>query len=156
MTLDHFLEEYKNTHAESSKIHRRAEKVFAGNGATHFVRVMEPFRPYITRALKWMGDGNEYIDYIMGHGALLQGHAYPPIVKAIQEQAEKGVLYGDNHELEVEWGELIKSLVPSAEKVEFFACGQEANLMAIRLSRVFTDGKKFSDSWKTSMVGPMS
>ena len=44
--------------------------------------------------------------------------------------------------MEVEWGELIKRMVPSAEKVEFFACGQEANLMAIRLSRIFTGRRK--------------
>jgi glutamate-1-semialdehyde 2,1-aminomutase len=165
MPFDLFSEKYLNTHLKSSELYKRAKAVFAGDGATHFVRIMEPFRPYITHALgskKWDVDGNEYIDYVMGHGALLQGHAYPPVVKAIQEQAGKGLHYGGNHELEVEWAELIRSMVPSAEKVEFFACGQEANLMAIRLSRVFTGRKKilrFSENfhgWADELVWPQT
>ena len=86
----------------------------------------------------WDVDGNEYIDYIMGHGALLLGHSHPQVVRAIQEQLARGVHYGGNHELEIEWAELIKSMMPSIERVEFFSCGQEANMMAIMLARVFT------------------
>jgi len=52
------------------------------------------------------------------------------------------VHYGGNHELEVEWAELIQSVMPSAERVEFFACGQEANLMAIRLARISSGRRK--------------
>ncbi|GAI90073.1 unnamed protein product, partial [marine sediment metagenome] len=58
------------------------------------------------------------------------------------EQMTKGVHYSENHELEVEWAELIKSMMPMAERVEFCACGQEANMMAIRLARAFTGRKK--------------
>jgi len=43
----------------------------------------------------------------MGHGALILGHSHPAIVQAVQEQMAKGVHYGENHELEVEWAELI-------------------------------------------------
>jgi len=72
----------------------------------------------------------------------------------------KGVHYGENHELEIEWAELIKSMMPSMEKIEFFACGQEANIMAIRLARVFTGRKKvlrFVDNfhgWADEVSGP--
>jgi glutamate-1-semialdehyde 2,1-aminomutase len=145
MAVDHFVEEYSKARPRSAALHERAEKVFAADGATHFVRILDPFRPYITHAKgskKWDVDGHEYIDYVMGHGALLQGHSHPSIVKAVQEQMAKGVHYGDNHELEVEWAELIQRLMPSAERVEFFSSGQEANLMAIRLSRIFTGRKK--------------
>ena len=51
-------------------------------------------------------------------------------MQAVQEQMAKGVHYGENHKLEVEWAELIKSMMPMAERVEFCSCGQEANLMA--------------------------
>jgi glutamate-1-semialdehyde 2,1-aminomutase len=64
------------------------------------------------------------------------------VVKAVQEQMAKGVHYGENHELEVEWAELVKSMMPSAERVEFFPCGNEANMMALRLGRIFTGRKK--------------
>jgi glutamate-1-semialdehyde 2,1-aminomutase len=134
-------EEYRKRNPKSAAFHERARKLFSAQGATHFVRILDPFRPYITHAQgskKWDADGHAYIDYVMGHGALLLGHGHPSVVKAIQEQAAKGVHYGDNHILEVEWAELIQSMMPSAERVEFFSCGQEANLMAVRLSRAFT------------------
>ncbi|MBW2061275.1 MAG: aminotransferase class III-fold pyridoxal phosphate-dependent enzyme [Deltaproteobacteria bacterium] len=145
MAGDRLVETYKKSHPESGKLHERAMNLFAGDGATSFVRIHRPYRPYITHAKgskKWDADGNEYIDYVMGHGALLLGHSHPTLVKAVQEQVVKGVHYGDNHELEVEWAEQIKGMMPSAERIEFFSCGQESNLMAIRLSRIFTGRKK--------------
>jgi glutamate-1-semialdehyde 2,1-aminomutase len=78
----------------------------------------------------------------MGHGGLILGHSYPDWVKAIQEQITKGVHFSENHELEVRWGELIKSMMPVAERVEFCACGNEANMLGIRLARLFTGRKK--------------
>ena len=143
--IENIIEEYKRTHSGSQKLYERAIKVFAANGATHNARILEPFRPYITHAKgsrKWDVDGNEYVDYTLGHGGLILGHSHPAIVQAVQEQMAKGVHYGENHELEVEWAELIKSMMPVAERVEFCACGNEANLMAIRLARTFTNRKK--------------
>lgn len=165
MLRDNLTEEYKKTHPGSQKLHERAVGLFAADGATHMGRICDPFRPYITHAKgsrKWDVDGNEYIDYVMGHGALILGHCHPAIVKAVQEQMERGVHYGENHELEVEWAELIKSLIPSAERVEFFASGQEANMMAIRLARVFTGRRKILrfeghfHGWADELVRPDS
>jgi len=145
LTGENLVEEYKRDHPGSQKLHERAVKNFAANGATHAGRVLDPFRPYVTHAKgsrKWDVDGNEYIDYVMGHGALILGHSHPAVVQAVQQQMAKGVHYGENHELEVELAELIKSMMPVAERVAFFSCGQEANMMAIRLSRIFTGRKK--------------
>jgi len=145
LTGEKLVEEYKKTHPGSQKLHERAVNVLAANGATHVARIFDPFRPYITHAKgsrKWDVDGNEYIDYVMGHGSLILGHSHPAVVQAVQEQMAKGVHYGENHEMEVEWAELIKTMMPMAERVEFCACGQEANMMAIWLSRVFTGRKK--------------
>ena len=144
-TKGNIVEEYRRTHPKSDELHRRAVKLFAANGATHFVRVLEPFRPYITHAKgsrKWDVDGNEYIDYTMSHGAMILGHSHPDVVRAVQEQAAKGFQYGENHALEVEWAELIKEMMPWIERVEFFACGQEADMMALRLGRIYTGRKK--------------
>jgi glutamate-1-semialdehyde 2,1-aminomutase len=145
MPKANIIEEYKGTHPGSDKLHQRALRVFPAEGATHKSRILKPFRPYITHANgshKWDVDGNEYIDYTMGHGALILGHSHPDVVRAVQEQMAKGVHFGENHELEVEWAELIKSMMPSAEKIEFFACGNEANMMALRLCRLATGRKK--------------
>ena len=139
------VEEYKRTHPGSQKWHERAVRFFAADGTTHQERVLVPFRPYITHAKgsrKWDVDGNEYIDCIMGHGSLILGHSHPAVVQAVQEQMAKGVHYSENHELEVEWAELIRTMMPAAERIEFFACGQETNMMAIRLARVFTGRRK--------------
>jgi glutamate-1-semialdehyde 2,1-aminomutase len=139
------MEAYVASHPGSAELHERAKKLFTGNGATHRIRMLDPFRPYITHAKgsrKWDVDGNEYIDYMMGHGALILGHSHPDIVQAVQDQVAKGLHYGENHELEVQWAELIQRMMPMAERVEFCACGQEANMMAIRLARIFTGRKK--------------
>jgi len=153
MAVDKIVEEYIRTHPGSQKLHKRAVKVFAADGATHTTRTLDPFRPYITHAKgsrKWDIDDNEYIDYVLSHGALILGHCHPAVVRAVQEQMAKGTHYGENHELEIEWAELIKSMMPTAEMVEFFACGQEANMMAIRLARAFTGRTKvlrFTDNF---------
>ena len=143
--IDNLVEEYIRAHRKSHKLHERARKIFAADGATHIARVLDPFRPYITHAKgsrKWDVDGNEYVDYIMGHGALILGHSHSVIVEAVKQQMCKGVHYGESHELELELAELIKGMMPMAENVAFFSCGQEANMMAIRLSRVFTGRRK--------------
>jgi glutamate-1-semialdehyde 2,1-aminomutase len=63
-------------------------------------------------------------------------------VAAVQEQAAKGLHYGDNHPLELEWAALIRRMMPTAERVEFTASGQEANAIGIRLARAVTGRKK--------------
>lgn len=159
------VDEYKKKHPGSVRLHERALALFTANGATHSSRIFDPFRPYITHAKgskKWDVDGNEYIDFTVSHGALLLGHSHPEVVKAVQEQMAKGVHYGDNHELEIEWGELVKAIIPSAERVEFVACGNEASMLTLRLGRVFTGRKrilKFEEhfhGWNDQLAPPDS
>jgi len=142
---ENLFEEYIRNHPGSQKLHEQAEAFFSAEGATHTARVFDPFRPYITHAKssrKWDVDGNEYIDYVLAHGALILGHSHPDVVQAVQEQMSKGVHYGENHELEIEWAKLIQSMMSVMERIEFFSCGQEANMMAIRLARTYTGRKK--------------
>ena len=109
-------------------------------GATHASRTYDP-RIYVARSSgsrKWLIDGTELIDYTMGHGALLLGHAHPAVVGALREQVSRGTHYGAAHPLEVEWAELIVSLIPSAEKVRFTASGTEAVMLALRVARAAT------------------
>jgi len=95
----------------------------------------------VVRALgshKWLVDGRELIDYTMGHGALLLGHAHPAVVAAVQSQVAHGTHYGAAHPLEVEWAELITSLVASVGEVRFTASGTEATMLALRIARAAT------------------
>ncbi len=138
------LETYRRRHPGSARLYEEATKTFP-SGVTHDIRYLVPFPIFVERAegsRKWDVDGNEFIDYVMGHGALFLGHAHPEITRAVVEQAQKGTHYGASHRLELEWGKLVKGLVPSAEEVRFTNSGTEATLMAVRLARAYTGRDK--------------
>ena len=136
-------EELAVRHAQSADLYTQALDVFP-SGVTHDSRFMGPFPIYVTRAQgshKWDVDGNEYVDYFGGHGALILGHCHPQVTAAVTEQVHKGSHYGACHALEIEWGRLVQELVPSTRsggKVKFVSSGTEATLMALRLARAFT------------------
>lgn len=135
---------YRCKHPGSARLYAEALEVFPG-GITHDSRFMTPFPLYVRRAegaRKWDVDDNEYLDFVMGHGALLLGHSHPAVVEAVASQVAKGTHPGACTELELEWGKLVKSLVPSAERVKFTSSGTEATLMAMRLARAFTGREK--------------
>lgn len=134
-------EEYIKRHPISKSFYEKSLRVFP-RGVTHDGRFMKPFPLYCAKAQgsrKWDVDGNEYIDYWMGHGALILGHQHPRVTEAVLEQVRKGTHYGACHELEIEWAEKITGLVPSARDglVEFTSSGTEATLMALRLARAY-------------------
>lgn len=87
-------------------------------------------------------DGNEYIDYSMGLGPLLLGHAHPNIVKATSEVARKGTVHGFGHESEIRFAELIVEAVPGIDKVIFTNSGTEATMQAIKCARAITNRHK--------------
>ena len=118
----------------------RAREVFP-SGVVHDSRRMWPYPLYVERAkgaYKWDVDGNRYIDYFGGHGALILGHGDDRVLKAVHEQLELGTHFAACHDLEVAWGERLKALVPCAERVRFMSSGTEANLMALRIARAHT------------------
>jgi glutamate-1-semialdehyde 2,1-aminomutase len=124
----------------SGKIHREASRVIAG-GMTHDIRFALPFPLAIERAAgprKWDPDGNEYVDYVLGHGALILGHGHPAMVEAVRDQVGRGTHYGAAHQSEVEWAGHVCDLVPSAERVRFTSSGTEAVMLAVRVARAFT------------------
>jgi glutamate-1-semialdehyde 2,1-aminomutase len=158
---DSILDTYVRLHPGSAKLYEEASRIFP-SGVTHDTRYVTPFPIFVDRAArshKWDVDGHEYIDYVMGHGALFMGHAHPAITAAIVEQAGRGTHYGANHRGELEWGSLVKEIVPSAEEVRFTSSGTEATLMALRLARAYTGRDrilKFDQhfhGWHDAVVG---
>jgi glutamate-1-semialdehyde 2,1-aminomutase len=138
------LDTYLRSHPGSRRLYDESLRTFP-SGVTHDIRYTSPFPIFVERAQesrKWDVDGNEYIDYVMGHGALFLGHAHAQITQAVTEQAARGTHFGANHRLELEWGRLVQQLVPSAEEVRFTSSGTEATLMAIRLARAYTGRDK--------------
>ena len=88
-------------------------------------------------------DGNKYIDYINSWGPMILGHAYEPVVKAIQEKAYDSTSFGAPTEMEIEMAELIISMVPNVDLVRMVSSGTEACMSAIRLARGYTGRNKF-------------
>ncbi|MBM3140690.1 MAG: aminotransferase class III-fold pyridoxal phosphate-dependent enzyme [Chloroflexi bacterium] len=134
------LETFEAMHARSKAYADRARHVFP-SGVTHDARAFAPWPIYVERAAggrKWDVDGNQYVDYIGGHGALLLGHNRPEVMEAIRAALERGTHFGSSHDLEVEWGEQVLKMVPCGERVRFTSSGTEATMMALRLARAFT------------------
>ena len=135
---------YRAATPGSAAASEKASRLFP-SGVTHDSRYIEPYGLYITRAQgprKWDVDGNCYVDYFGGHGALLLGHCHPKVVEAVNRQIERGTHFGASHETEIAWAEWVLKLVPSAERVRFTSSGTEATLMAVRLARAFTGKSK--------------
>lgn len=138
------LEQYQRRTPRSAALAEQARELMPG-GVTHDGRLLAPYGIYVARAAgsrKWDVDGNEYVDYSGGHGALLLGHNHPAVSAAIARQLELGTHYGACHELEVRWAETIRHLMPSAERVRFTSSGTEATLLALRIARAATGRTK--------------
>lgn len=88
-------------------------------------------------------DGNQYIDFIASWGPMILGHAYEPVVKAIQEKALLSTSYGAPTLLEIEMAELIKSMAPNVDLIRMVSSGTEACMSALRLARGYTGKNKF-------------
>jgi glutamate-1-semialdehyde 2,1-aminomutase len=87
-------------------------------------------------------DDNRYIDYINSWGPMIMGHAFEPVIKAIQEKALSSTSFGAPTELEIEMAELIKSMVPNVDLVRMVSSGTEACMSAVRLARGYTGRNK--------------
>jgi glutamate-1-semialdehyde 2,1-aminomutase len=90
----------------------------------------------------WDVDGRDYIDFVCSWGPLILGHANDRVVAAIKKAAEKGTSFGANTEIEVEFAELITSLIPSIELIRMVNSGTEAAMSAVRLARGYTKRKR--------------
>jgi glutamate-1-semialdehyde 2,1-aminomutase len=81
--------------------------------------------------------GREYIDYILGSGPLVLGHAHPAVVAAVERQLREGTTYFQLSEPTLELAEQICAAVPCAEQIRFTSSGTEATFYALRLARAF-------------------
>jgi glutamate-1-semialdehyde 2,1-aminomutase len=137
---------------KSRLLYEKAKRVFPA-GVSYFVRHMEPYPFYTVKAQGSRlvdADGNEYIDFWMGHYALILGHSPPKIMTEVKKQIERGTHYGTCHELEIALAEQVVKMVPSAKMVRFTNSGTEAFMYTIRLARSYTKREKiakFEGGW---------
>jgi len=137
---DRWLEQFAAQRPKSRALYAEAKQRIA-DGVGHDLRYSPVSPIYIDHARgarKWDVDGNEFIDYGMGNGALLLGHAHPAVLKAVHEVIDNGLHFGNDHPRMVEWAALIQTLIPSAERIRFVNSGTEGSMLALRLARAFT------------------
>jgi glutamate-1-semialdehyde 2,1-aminomutase len=127
--------------SRSFEMYQRAREVIPGGVGSNDRSLVDPHPIFITHGQGsriWDVDGNEYVDYLLGYGPLVLGHANPLLVEAVARQMAKGSVFGIGHPLEPEVAELLVDLIPSFEQVRFAQSGTEAVLIAIRLARAAT------------------
>lgn len=93
-------------------------------------------------AYAFAADGKRFIDYVGSWGPMVLGHAYPEVIRAVQERAALGLSFGAPTQLETQLAEQVCKLMPSIELVRFVSSGTEATMSAIRLARGFTGRDK--------------
>src|SRR5260370_35563042 len=74
----------------------------------------------------WDESGNEYVDFLLGSGPMLVGHAHPEVTAAVQEQVVHGTTFFANNRQGIALAEAIVDAVPCAEKVRFVSSGSHA------------------------------
>jgi glutamate-1-semialdehyde 2,1-aminomutase len=130
--------------SKSESLFRRAKKIIP-SGVNSPARFYEPY-PFFAisgRDSKIVtADHKTCIDYCMGYGSLLFGHAYVAIIESVKSQLDNGSLFCIPTEKEVKLAELISKVVPCAEMTRLVNTGSEATMNAIRLARAYTKKKK--------------
>ena len=91
----------------------------------------------------WDVDGNDYVDYLLGQGPAFLGHAPEPILAAVSAASGRGMVFGGQHELEVEAAELLCDLLGWPDMVRFGSSGTEVVQAALRVARAATARTKF-------------
>ena len=138
--IDQLLSDYRDQNPRSYQLFQRAQSSLPG-GNTRTGVYVDPFPVYhkagagvhVTDV-----DGNERLDFVNNATALILGHGHPAIVDAIRERVTYGTAFFAPTELEIELAELLKTRIPSMERVRFCSSGTEAVMNTIRAARAFT------------------
>jgi glutamate-1-semialdehyde 2,1-aminomutase (EC 5.4.3.8) len=131
--------------SESKRLFEEAQRVLVGGVNSPVRAAIRPY-PFFVREGKGpyliTVDGNRLIDYVLGYGPLILGHAPEAVTRRIVEYVSKGWLYGAPTELEITLAKKIVNHFPSIEMVRFVNSGGEAVATAIRLARGYTGSRK--------------
>jgi glutamate-1-semialdehyde 2,1-aminomutase len=83
-------------------------------------------------------DGNRLIDYYCGMGATVLGHTPAPVIAAVKQQVERGILFAGQTQIEFDAARIICERIPSAQRIRFGSSGSEVAQAAMRLARAAT------------------
>jgi len=131
---------YKKKTPKSRNSYNESVKIFPG-GISHNIRYFKPY-PFFTKKATGKHlidiDGNKYVDYWMGHWALILGHSPNVVVRKLASQIRQGTLYGTVNDISIKLAESIRKAIPKSELLRFCTTGSEATMYAIRLARAVT------------------
>ncbi|KAG2476871.1 MAG: Glutamate-1-semialdehyde aminotransferase, partial [Nitrosopumilales archaeon] len=141
--MKNYISEYKRKTKKSAKLFSLSKK-FHINGVSHNIRFFEPY-PFVTKAGRGKYlidvDSNKYVDYWMGHWALVLGHSPDPVKKELRKQLDSSWMHGTVNESTIRLSEILEKTIPVAEKIRYVVTGTEATMYATRIARSVT-GKK--------------
>ena len=146
MTIETLVNDYKAKTSRSRQMYEEALQVMPG-GNSRTTTFFDPYPFYITRgagARIWDADGAERLDFNGNYPSLILGHAHPPVVEAVAEQATRGMSFPGPSEHEVKLAESLTKRIPSMEAVRFVNSGTEATMNAVRAARAFTGRSKIA------------
>jgi|TARA_B100001750_G_scaffold123300_1_gene97922 glutamate-1-semialdehyde 2,1-aminomutase len=86
--------------------------------------------------------GNEYVDWLMGSGPMVLGHAHPAVTEAVIKAVEDGSTFFATNDKAVELAEELVNAIPCAEQVRYTTSGTDACFNAMRACRAFTGKEK--------------
>lgn len=144
MVKEETVNKYTASTPKSKKLWEEAREIIPG-GVGSSVRCFKPYPFFIDRAKGsrvWDVDGNEYIDYLMGYGINITGHAHPTIVNAVKEQIEKASAYTMPHEKTALYVKELLRRFPMMGMFQFANSGTEATMHAVRVARSYTGKDK--------------
>ncbi len=131
---------------KAQHIFDRAMKVLAKGVSSNFRYWGPEATPVLARgkgARVWDADGNEFIDYRLGWGPIILGHADDRVNEAVHAAIENGTTFAATTELEVTVAEKLVAMIPGMEMLRFTNTGTEATMHALRVARGFTGREKF-------------
>ena len=139
-------EQYASRTKTSKELWEKARKVIPG-GISANAKFVPPYPIFMNKASGSKitdVDGNVYVDYVMGYGPLLLGHAHPEIVKAVNLLLEEHGTwhFGTPTPMELKLAEKLCRTIPCAQMVRFTNSGNEATMLATRLARAYTKRPK--------------
>lgn len=142
--LKEIVKKYTETHKKSKELYDRARKIIPG-GVEHNLAFNFPF-PLASKRVDgcymWTVDDVKLVDFLMNGGPTILGHNYPPHTeKIIEVIKEIGSCHGITNEYEILAAEALQKHFPSCENIRWLQSGTEADMLAIRVARIFTGRK---------------
>ena len=140
--LDRYLELTPKSRAQWQS----ATEFLPGGDSRHSI-FWEPYPIFIDSASGCHvvdADGVDRLDFINTMTTLILGHASKPVMEAVKEQLDRGVVYNAPNEHQVRLAKLLCDRIPSFDLVRFTNSGTEATLNTIRASRAFTGKNRFA------------